>query len=171
LPSRVAISSGFGLREHPISGHLDFHQGIDLPAAAGTPILAAFSGRAISVGATGDLGIAVVLEHDDNRRTRYGHMLIAAVSPNAWVNRGDTIGFVGSTGNSTGPHLHFEYWEQQSDLTWVVLDMEDRLAMADIGVDALAASPLPQPDTTPLAAGGAEHRVEIELDCLDLTLR
>ena len=129
LPYVAPVSSGFGIRVHPITGLSSFHSGIDLAAPTGTPILAAYSGQVIASGPAGNLGNAVVLAHDDNRRTRYGHMSSVAVAANTWVEQGDVIGYVGSTGRSTGPHLHFEFWVKRDGL-WLAEDISDRLRAA-----------------------------------------
>ena len=128
LATAAPISSGFGFRVHPITGLSSFHQGIDIAAPAGTPILAAYSGQVIVAGPAGNLGNAVVIAHDNVRRTRYGHMSSVAVPPNTWVEQGTVIGYVGSTGRSTGPHLHFEYWSRESG-SWLALDISEQLML------------------------------------------
>ena len=117
LPSLARISSGFGWRHHPMTGLESFHQGTDLAAPAGTPVLASFSGTVIDAGDMGNLGNAVVLD-SGSVRTRYGHMSRAIVSAGESVNKGQVIGFVGSTGRSTGPHLHFEVWHLDASGQW-----------------------------------------------------
>ncbi len=104
LPRPVPITSGFGMRIHPIRGQLEFHAGVDLGASLGTPVLASLSGKVVSAGSLGDLGITVVLEHAGNRRTRYGHLSEVAVSAGKVVKQGSVIGYVGATGAVTGPH-------------------------------------------------------------------
>ena len=86
LPSPARISSGFGWREHPVTGQRGFHQGIDLAAPAGTPVLATFSGTVSDSGDMGNLGNAVVLD-SGNIRTRYGHMSRVIVSDGEYVNQ------------------------------------------------------------------------------------
>ncbi len=86
-----------------------FHTGIDLAAPAGTPIYAARAGQVDTAGwSRFGYGLHVILDHGGAQETLYGHMSRIAVRPGQWVNRGDVIGYVGSTGWSTGPHLHFE---------------------------------------------------------------
>jgi len=85
-----------------------FHKGVDLAATAGTPIVAAADGRVISAGWSGGYGRAVVIAHAGGVETRYGHMSRIAASAGEIVHRGEVIGYVGSSGLSTGPHLHFE---------------------------------------------------------------
>ncbi len=130
LPHPVPITSGFGIRVHPIRGQPEFHAGVDLGASMGTPILAAFSGKVMASGSLGGLGIAVVLEHPGNQRTRYGHMSEVAVAAGEVVEQGSVIGYVGATGEVTGPHLHFELWKRASGQDWVVLDATDDLKIA-----------------------------------------
>ncbi|MGD1912152.1 MAG: peptidoglycan DD-metalloendopeptidase family protein [Rivularia sp. (in: cyanobacteria)] len=103
-----AISSVFGWRKHPITGDRRFHTGIDLAAATGTPVLAAYSGQVEIADRVGGYGLTVVLNHNSAQQTLYGHMSELFVRPGEWVERGTVIGRVGNTGNSTGPHLHFE---------------------------------------------------------------
>ncbi|MCJ2542854.1 M23 family metallopeptidase [Synechococcus bigranulatus str. 'Rupite'] len=130
LPRPVPITSGFGMRMHPIRGQPEFHAGVDLGASMGTPILASFSGRVVNAGSLGGLGIAVVLEHAGNQRTRYGHMSEVAVAAGEQVQQGSVIGYVGASGEVTGPHLHFELWKRASGQDWVVLDATDDLKIA-----------------------------------------
>ncbi len=103
-----AISSIFGWREHPLTGDRSFHSGVDLAAATGTPVLAAYSGQVEIADSVGGYGLTVVLNHNSAQQTLYGHMSEIFVRPGQWVERGSVIGRVGNTGNSTGPHLHFE---------------------------------------------------------------
>jgi murein DD-endopeptidase MepM/ murein hydrolase activator NlpD len=103
-----AISSVFGWRQHPLTGTQRFHTGMDFAAAEGTPVLAAYSGKVEISDWVGGYGLTVVLNHNSAQQTLYGHMSETFVRPGQWVERGTVIGRVGSTGNSTGPHLHFE---------------------------------------------------------------
>ncbi|MBV6627082.1 MAG: peptidoglycan DD-metalloendopeptidase family protein [Rivularia sp. (in: Bacteria)] len=103
-----AISSVFGWRQHPITGDRRFHSGIDIAAASGTPVLAAYSGQVEISDWVSGYGLTVVLNHNSAQQTLYGHMSELFVRPGQWVEKGAIIGRVGSTGNSTGPHLHFE---------------------------------------------------------------
>ncbi|MEN9242718.1 MAG: M23 family metallopeptidase [Thermostichus sp. DG02_3_bins_51] len=130
LPHPVPITSGFGMRVHPIRGQPEFHAGVDLGASMGTPILASLSGKVLKAGSLGGLGIAVVLEHGGNRRTRYGHMSEVAVAAGEQVKQGSVIGYVGASGEVTGPHLHFELWKRANRQEWVVLDATDDLKIA-----------------------------------------
>ena len=100
--------SAYGWRLHPILGVMKFHAGEDIGAPSGTPILAADSGIAYPASNPGGYGNYVLINHGDGRSTLYGHMTSYCVSYGQSVNQGDVIGYVGSTGLSTGPHLHFE---------------------------------------------------------------
>ncbi len=103
-------TSGFGMRRHPILGYRRMHQGLDFKAGHGTPIVAVSDGRVSSAGRAGGCGIAVRLEHGEGLATRYCHMSRMAVNRGQSVKRGQVIGYVGSTGLSTGPHLHYEMY-------------------------------------------------------------
>ncbi|HEX8642336.1 MAG TPA: M23 family metallopeptidase [Allosphingosinicella sp.] len=106
VPGR--ITSGFGYRTHPILGYRRFHRGLDIGAGHGTPILATTDGQVARAGWGGGYGNVVDLRHGGGLATRYGHMSRIAVSPGQRVRQGQVIGYVGSTGLSTGPHLHYE---------------------------------------------------------------
>ena len=109
-PVPGAVSSGFGMRRHPILGYRRMHAGMDFRARRGTPIVAVTDGRVVSAGRAGGCGIAVKLSHAGNLATRYCHMSRKAVRAGDYVKRGQVIGYVGSTGLSTGPHLHYEMY-------------------------------------------------------------
>jgi murein DD-endopeptidase MepM/ murein hydrolase activator NlpD len=106
------VTSRFGLREHPILGYSAMHAGVDFGAPSGTPILAAGAGKVAMAGYNGGYGIFVKLEHTREIGTGYGHMsrLGPGIKPGVGVRQGQVIGFVGSTGMSTGPHLHYEFY-------------------------------------------------------------
>jgi murein DD-endopeptidase MepM/ murein hydrolase activator NlpD len=109
LPIPAAITSAFGWRIHPISGNLSFHTGLDLGAPMGTPVMAALGGRVVAADYMGGYGLAVIVENPTtHQRNLYGHLSGIAVQPGMQVAQGAILGWVGSTGNSTGPHLHFE---------------------------------------------------------------
>ena len=103
-----AISSPFGYRIHPISGVQKFHAGVDIGASYGSPVMAADGGTVILAGWNGGYGNCVVINHGNGLTTLYGHMSSLAVTVGQSVGKGQTIGYVGSTGASTGPHLHWE---------------------------------------------------------------
>ncbi len=107
-PVNGRITSGFGLRVHPILKTSRMHNGIDYGASAGTAIRAAGSGTVVWAGPRGGYGNAVIIDHGNTLATLYAHQSRVAVSVGSVVQRGQTIGYVGSTGFSTGPHLHFE---------------------------------------------------------------
>ncbi len=108
VSSNRAMSSGFGMRVHPVLGGLRAHKGIDLPATTGTPIHASADGVVGKADWFGGYGLFVELEHGGSMETRYGHMSRIAVAEGQRVRKGDVIGYVGSTGRSTGSHLHYE---------------------------------------------------------------
>ncbi len=101
------ISSRFGSRIHPITGRRSFHDGVDLSCSSGTPIHAAANGRVVLAGWYGPLGIAVVIDHGGGWSTMYGHCSSLACGTGQTVSAGQVVGYVGSTGYSTGPHLHY----------------------------------------------------------------
>lgn len=104
------VSSGFGVRRHPILGYSKMHKGIDFAAAAGTPILAAGSGKIIYYAVKGGYGNFVQIRHNPDYSTAYGHAskFVSKLRSGSTVKQGDVVAYVGSTGRSTGPHLHFE---------------------------------------------------------------
>jgi murein DD-endopeptidase MepM/ murein hydrolase activator NlpD len=106
------VTSGFGWRDHPILGFSAMHTGVDFGAQQGTPILAAGAGKVAMAGFNGGYGLFVKLEHTRDIGTGYGHMsrLGPGIKPGVSVRQGQVIGFVGSTGLSTGPHLHYEFY-------------------------------------------------------------
>ena len=108
---RTQISSGFGPRLHPILGYVRNHNGVDITAGFGEEIAASGPGIVQVASAFGGYGNTVVIDHGANLLTLYAHMSVVLVEPGEEVGLGDTIGLVGSTGLSTGPHLHFEVWE------------------------------------------------------------
>lgn len=101
------VSSPFGYRIHPIYGDWRFHSGVDLPAPSGTPIIASRSGKVTLTTYDGSAGYYVVVNHMDGFETKYLHMTHYIVSAGDYVTAGQVIGYVGSTGASTGAHLHF----------------------------------------------------------------
>lgn len=107
-PVNGALTSSFGYRTHPVLGTQRLHAGADFGAASGTPIVAAAAGTVVSAGWQGGYGNAVIINHGAGVATLYAHQSRLAVSSGARVSRGQVIGYVGSTGMSTGPHLHFE---------------------------------------------------------------
>ena len=110
LPGYTNNSSAYGWRVHPIYGTRKFHKGEDIPAPTGTPIVAAASGTVTTAGWVSGYGNYTVINHGGGVMTAYGHQSAIYVSVGQTVSAGQTIGAVGSTGNSTGPHLHFEVY-------------------------------------------------------------
>ncbi len=107
-PVRGSITSDFGERADPFSGHPEFHNGVDIGAPTGTEVRAARDGTVAERGTSPILGTYVVLSHPDGWQTIYGHLSSASATLGEQVSEGATIGRVGSTGRATGPHLHFE---------------------------------------------------------------
>jgi murein DD-endopeptidase MepM/ murein hydrolase activator NlpD len=104
------LTSGFGMRFHPLLSYSRMHQGVDFGAPSGAPILAAASGTVSFAGRHGGHGNYVQLKHSKELMTAYAHMSRFAVRAGQQVAQGQVIGYVGSTGMSTGPHLHYEVW-------------------------------------------------------------
>ncbi|HZS49143.1 MAG TPA: peptidoglycan DD-metalloendopeptidase family protein [Blastocatellia bacterium] len=102
------ISSGFGMRVDPITGQHKYHEGIDIAAPAGTDIHAADAGQVVFAGKQGGYGNTVIIQHSNGLRTRYAHAESLTVREGDTVEAGQIVGRVGSTGRSTGSHLHFE---------------------------------------------------------------
>jgi murein DD-endopeptidase MepM/ murein hydrolase activator NlpD len=109
-PVGGAITSGFGMRRHPILGYARMHSGLDFKASYGTPIYAVTDGVVAFAGRKGGYGNFIQLNHGGGLATGYGHMSRFAASGGQRVRRGQIIGYVGSTGLSTGPHLHYELY-------------------------------------------------------------
>ncbi|ACL77199.1 murein hydrolase activator EnvC family protein [Ruminiclostridium cellulolyticum] len=107
-PGYTRISSPYGNRIHPIYKVRKFHTGIDIDAASGATIIAANSGRVIMAGWNGGYGNCVIIDHGGGLATLYAHQSKILVQVGDYLKKGDTVGKVGSTGLSTGPHLHFE---------------------------------------------------------------
>ncbi|MET0628470.1 MAG: M23 family metallopeptidase [Acidimicrobiia bacterium] len=104
----ASLNSPFGLRNDPLSGGAGFHPGFDLAATSGTPIHAAAAGVVVLAGDCGGYGNCVVIDHGDSLATVYAHQSGLSARVGEHVDAGEVIGYVGSTGMSTGPHLHFE---------------------------------------------------------------
>ena len=112
LPQTFSISSPFGYREDPFTGEIDYHNGTDIAAPNGTQILAAAAGTVTIANGIdswgGSYGYHIKIDHGNGLETLYAHCSAICVTPGQQVQQGEVIGFVGSTGNSTGNHLHFE---------------------------------------------------------------
>jgi len=129
-PVPGAISSRYGMRRHPILGYRRMHAGLDFRARRGTPIVAVSDGRVLSAGRAGGCGIAVKLRHGGGLDTRYCHMSRMAVRRGANVRRGQVIGYVGSTGLSTGPHLHYEMYRNGKSINPASVQFVTRATLA-----------------------------------------
>ena len=112
------LSSNFGMRKHPILGYNKLHKGVDFAAKRGTPIFAGGNGVIEFVGDNGGYGKYIRIRHNNQYKTAYAHLskFNKGISKGVRVNQGDTIGFVGSTGNSTGSHLHYEIIYQSKQI-------------------------------------------------------
>lgn len=108
LPTSGKVSSEYGYRVNPVTGIYTLHAGLDLAAEAGEPVYSALAGRVAAVGENSGYGIYIQVEHAGEVSTLYAHLSAAKVKEGMTVRRGGLIGLVGSTGRSTGPHLHFE---------------------------------------------------------------
>ena len=136
VPSRtplegLKLTSSFGMREHPIFGGRRAHKGIDLAAPVGTPIYATADGVVGKASWFGGYGLFVELEHGGDLETRYGHMSRLNVAEGQMVHKGDVIGYVGTTGNSTGPHLHYEVRVNGDAVNPIPYMQGERMAAAD----------------------------------------
>jgi murein DD-endopeptidase MepM/ murein hydrolase activator NlpD len=148
VPGR--ITSNYGLRMHPILRYSRMHRGLDFRAAHGTPILAAADGRVSRAGWAGGYGRQVRLNHNGGLATSYSHMSRIAVRPGASVRRGQVIGYVGSTGLSTGPHLHYEMYRNGATIQLPQPAAQPAGDAGRRGADQHAGAAA--------AAGGADHR-------------
>ncbi len=106
-PVYDSVTDWFGWRTHPVTGVWHLHDGIDINAPTGTPVAAVASGTVTTAGWLGGYGYAVKVDHGDGIMTMYAHLSEVAVWEGQWVEAGELVGYSGSTGNSTGPHLHF----------------------------------------------------------------
>ena len=113
IPSRIplegaGLTSGFGMRTHPVLGGRRQHKGIDLASPIGSPIYATADGVVSRADWFSSYGLYISLDHGASLETRYGHLSRLNVAEGQTVRKGDLIGYVGTTGRSTGPHLHYE---------------------------------------------------------------
>ncbi|NEP16784.1 MAG: M23 family metallopeptidase [Leptolyngbya sp. SIO4C1] len=126
------ITSLFGWRLHPIFGEHRFHAGTDFGAPMGTPVLATRAGQVTAAEFLGGYGLTVILRHNEDDldlESRYAHLSQLLVQPGEWVEKGEVVGLVGSTGNSTGPHLHFELRQLTGD-GWVAVSPNEVMQQA-----------------------------------------
>ncbi|WP_310483524.1 peptidoglycan DD-metalloendopeptidase family protein [Chamaesiphon sp. VAR_48_metabat_403] len=129
LSSPAPQTSSYGWRTHPITGSRRFHSGVDIGAPMGAPIVAAGSGTIVTAGWYGGYGKAIVIQHNGVQQTLYGHLSEIFVQPGQRIEQGTVIGRVGSTGNSTGPHLHFESRVATAD-GWIAIDPGEEMKYA-----------------------------------------
>jgi murein DD-endopeptidase MepM/ murein hydrolase activator NlpD len=107
-PVEGQITASFGERIDPFNGEGAFHSGVDISAIVGSPVIAPADGAVTFADFLGGYGRAIMVDHGHGITTRYGHLSSFAVTAGQYIHRGDTIGYVGSSGRSTGPHLHYE---------------------------------------------------------------
>jgi murein DD-endopeptidase MepM/ murein hydrolase activator NlpD len=126
------ISSGFGQRKHPILGYTRLHRGVDFAASKGTEVYASGDGEVEKAGRAGGLGIRIRIKHAEGYSTVYAHLsrLAKGLKAGDKVRQGQVIGMVGSTGLSTGPHLHYEVWREEQAIDPASIKFETRLALA-----------------------------------------
>jgi len=125
------LTSGYGMRRHPILGYVRMHSGVDFAASWGSPIYAVTEGRVSYAGWHGGHGNYVRLDHGGGIATGYGHMSRIAVAPGTAVRRGQVIGYVGSTGLSTGAHLHYEVYRGGQTVDPMSVRMVQRQQVVD----------------------------------------
>tara|TARA_E500000305_G_scaffold107965_2_gene109213 strand:- start:571 stop:1272 length:702 start_codon:yes stop_codon:yes gene_type:complete len=133
VPSRMPVeemrmSSSYGMRDHPVLRQRKQHNGVDLAAPRGTPVYATADGMVGVAKYWGSYGNYVQIEHGGELETRYGHLSAYTVQAGDMVSKGDLIGYVGSTGRSTGPHLHYEVridGEPVNPIPYMVAHAED----------------------------------------------
>lgn len=109
-PVRGYLSSTFGNRTDPFTGGRDFHSGLDISTPIGTKVVAPADGVVVTCADKGGYGNSIIIDHGFGVMTRYGHLAGYAVRPGQRIKRGEVIGFVGNTGRSAAPHLHYEVW-------------------------------------------------------------
>jgi murein DD-endopeptidase MepM/ murein hydrolase activator NlpD len=107
-PTHGWLSSSMGNRADPLTGEKDFHPGLDISADKGDPVYSTADGKVTHASSAGNYGNLVIVDHGYSLETRYGHLSVFKVTVGQKVKRGDLLGLVGSTGRTTGPHLHYE---------------------------------------------------------------
>ena len=117
LPVKGTITSGVGMRVDPIDGKLRHHNGIDIAVPEGTPVHSVAAGVVVYAGQRSGYGWAVLIEHDNGMITLYGHNSKLNAEQGQAVKKGEIIALAGSTGRSTGPHVHFEAWQSGNNIT------------------------------------------------------
>ena len=136
-----AVTSGFGMRRHPILGYNRMHQGIDFGASVGTPVLAAGDGVVEEAGRWGEYGNWLKIRHTGSWETGYAHLqrFAPGVSPGHTVHQGQVVGYVGTTGLSTGPHLHYEIWQNGDRVNPVGVRVPQGIILAGADLQAFRA--------------------------------
>lgn len=174
VPGR--LTSHYGQRRHPILGYVRMHAGLDFKATHGTPIVAVTDGRVSGAGRMGGCGNAVRLDHGGALQTRYCHMSRIAVQRGQAVRRGQVIGYVGSTGLSTGPHLHYEMYRNGRPVNPANVSFVTRAQLSGSELrrfrESLAVLKNVSPgaalgNLAPTAAERAQEPVKREIDRLD----
>lgn len=133
------ISSSFGLRRHPILGFSRLHKGMDFAAATGTPILAAAAGKIVFASRNGGYGNYVIIDHGSGMRTAYAHLSRFGTTAGKSVAQGQVIGYVGTTGLSTGPHLHYELYRNGHAVDPASVKFTSRIQLAGRDLSAFKA--------------------------------
>jgi murein DD-endopeptidase MepM/ murein hydrolase activator NlpD len=151
LPVAAPVSSHYGWRTDPFSGTNRFHAGVDIAAPYGREVPSAEAGQVVFAGAQGGYGNTVVIEHQGGVQTRYAHLSSIQVVPGEEVDAGSVIGRVGSTGRSTGPHLHFEVLQDGHPVNPEAAATRFAAGLKNQGADADL--PLDQPSVNGVAAG------------------
>ena len=127
------LSSKFGVRKHPILGYSKMHRGVDFAAKRGTPIMAAGDGRITFSGRNGAFGRFIEIKHLNNFKTGYAHLFKFAkgIKKGKLVKQGDIIGYVGTSGRSTGPHLHYEVKHKNRTINPMKLRLQSTINVED----------------------------------------
>jgi murein DD-endopeptidase MepM/ murein hydrolase activator NlpD len=141
IPSRmpldgVRLTSDYGMRHHPVMGGFRMHKGIDLASPVGSPVYATADGVVGRADWFSSYGLYIQIEHGSELETRYGHLSRLNVAAGQMVHKGDLIGFVGTTGRSTGPHLHYEVrvgGDAVNPVPYLQGEGQPQLAMSSIG--------------------------------------
>ena len=133
------LSSRFGMRRHPILGYTRLHRGLDFAAPRGTPIYAAGDGQIVALGRNGDFGKYIRIRHSNGYETAYAHMngYARRLKKGVRVKQGQVIGYVGSTGLATGPHLHYEVLRHKKPVNPRDLEVPAQTSLTDAGLDKL----------------------------------
>ena len=128
------LTSKFGVRKHPILGYSKMHRGVDFAAKRGTPIMAAGDGRISFAGRNGTFGRFIEIKHLNNFKTRYAHLYKFAkgIKKGRIVKQGDVIGYVGNSGRSTGPHLHYEVQHKNRTINPMKLRLQSSVNIEEI---------------------------------------